>query len=74
MKTLSKVTTVDTNNLQKGELMHKDFALYNVIFIHVFTSMINVVCENTRIILVFPTASKQSSVRIISFILTTFNH
>ena len=58
MTTLPKGTTVDTNNLQLGELIHVDFAFYYVTYIRMFTSMITVVFSNTILILVFTTAYK----------------
>ena len=71
MTTINKDTTVYTSNLQPGELIHMDFDFYNVTYIRGFTSMLTVVCENTRILWVFPTASKKAHVFIIRFILTT---
>ena len=47
MTTINKGTTVDTSNLQPGELVHMDFAFYNINSIHGFTSMITVVCEKS---------------------------
>ena len=69
MKTLPKLTTVDTNNLQPGELIHTDFAFYNVTSICGFTSMITFVCTKTIMIWVLPTASKQPPFHIIHFII-----
>ena len=60
METLPKVTTADTNNIQPGELIHKEFSFYNVTPIHGFTSMMNVFCKKTIIMSAFPTAFKQS--------------
>ena len=74
MKTLPKVTTVDTTNLQTGELIHMYFALYNVISTPGLTSMINVVCASTRMLWVIPNVSNQDPVRIICFILTTLKN
>ena len=71
MTTFPKGTTVDTGNLQPGELIHMEFDFYNVTSIRGFTSMLTVVCANTRILWVLPTASKLAPVRIIRFILTT---
>ena len=71
MKTVNKGTTVDTSNLQPGELVYMDFEFYNVTSIHGFTFIIIVVYKNTRIIGLFPTASTRTPVRIIHFILTT---
>ena len=51
-----------------------DFAVYNITFIRGFNLIITVVCAKTRILWVFPTASKRSPVRIIIFILTTLNN
>ena len=71
MKIINKGTTVETINLQQGELVHMEFAFYKVTSIHGFTSMRTVVFENTRILWVFPSAPKRAPVRIICFILTT---
>ena len=71
MTTIDKGTTVDTSNLQPGELFHTDFAFYNVTPICGFTSMLTVVCTKTRMIWVLPNASKIAPVCIIKFILTT---
>ena len=72
MKTPPKGTIVDKNNLQPGELIQTNFVFYNVTSIRGFTSMLTVVCENNRMLWLFPTASKQAPVCIIRFILTTF--
>ena len=40
-----KITTVDTNNRQPGELIHVYFSLYNVNSIRDFNSMPPVLCE-----------------------------
>ena len=58
MTTLSIGTTVDTNNLQPGELIHMDFSLYNMTSILVFTSIITVVFTNTRMLWILPIAYK----------------
>ena len=50
MTTINKGISVDTSNLQLGELVHMDFAFYNVTYIHGFTSILTVVCEKTRTI------------------------
>ena len=42
MKTFPKVATVYTTNFQPGELIHMDYALYNVTYIWGFTSMLTV--------------------------------
>ena len=70
--TINKVTTVDTSNLQPGELVHMVFAFYSLASIRGFASMLIVVCAKTRMIWVFPTVSKRAPVFIIPFILTTF--
>ena len=62
MTTTPNGTTVGTTNIQPGELIHMDFAFYNVIFIRGFTFILTVVFAKTKIICVFPNASKQSSV------------
>ena len=51
-----------------------EFYFYNLTSIQIFTSTITVVFEKTRMIWVFPTSSKECSVRIICFILTTLNN
>ena len=48
-----------------------DFDFYNVPSICGFASILTLVCENTRMLRVFPTASKRAHVSIIRFILTT---
>ena len=74
MKTLPKLTTVDTNKLQPGGLIHMGFAFYNVNSIRGLSYMLTIVCENTTMQWVLPTASKRSTVSIIHFILTTPNN
>ena len=74
MKTFPKGTTIDTINIQTGEIIHMDFAFYTMNSIQSFTSMLTVVCENTRMLCVFPTVSKRSPVQIICFILITLNN
>ena len=74
MTTLPKGTTVDTSNLQLGELIHMNFELYNVTSIRGFTSMLTVACEKTKMIWIFPTATKLSSVFIIRFTLRTLSN
>ena len=74
MTTFSKVTTVDTTNLQPGDLIHMEVAFFNVTFIHGFTSMLTGVFAKNIIIWLFHTASKLAPVRIILFILTTLNN
>ena len=69
MSILPRGTTVDTTNLQQGELLHVNFAFYNVNSIQVFSSVITVVCEKKGMIWIFATASKQAPVIIIRFIL-----
>ena len=71
--TLPKGTIVQTINLQPGQLIHTDFSFFNLTFICQLTSMLTVVCENTIIIWVLPTAYKKP-VRIIRFILTTLKN
>ena len=74
MKTINKGTTVETINLQPGELIHMDFYFYNVTSIRVFTSMITAVYAKTRMLWVFTNASKIEPVRIVRFTLTTLNN
>ena len=50
MTTFSKVTTVDTTNLQPGDLIHMEVAFFNVNFIHGFTSMITGACAKNIMI------------------------
>ena len=74
MTTFSKGETVDTTKLQSEEPIHAYFPFYNINSIQYFTSILNVVCENTRIICLFPTASKRAPVIIICFVLTILNN
>ena len=71
MKTINKLTTVDTSNLKPGEIIHMDFEFYNVNSICGFTSMLTVIFEMTRMIWVNPTASKRAPVHTTHFITTT---
>ena len=71
MTTFHKGKTFDTTNLQPVEIIFMDFAFYDVNSLLGFTSVITVICANTRIIWLFPTTSKRSPVRIIHFVLTT---
>ena len=71
MTNYAKMTTVDINNIQPRELIHIEFALYNVNSIHVLTSLLTVVCAKTIMIWVFPNASKRTPAHISHFILTT---
>ena len=73
MTTINKGTTVDTSNLQPGELVHMGFAFYNVTYIRGLTFMITVVCEKTIMIWVFPTAYKRAPICIIRFMTTLLN-
>ena len=74
MTTTPKGTTVGTINIQPGELIHMDFAFYNVTSIRGFTFMLTVVFVKTKIICVLPTASKQSTVRKNHFIIKLLNN
>ena len=47
MTTLPKVKTVDTTNLQSGELIHIESDFYNVTYIWGLTSIITLVCTKT---------------------------
>ena len=71
---IKKGTKFDIINLQPGELIHMDFVFYNGTYIRGFTSILIVVCANTRMLWVLPTASKRVPVRIIRFTLTTLNN
>ena len=68
MTTINKITTVETSNLQPGKRFHMEFAFYNITSIRGFTSMLTVVCAQTRMLWVLPTASKIAPVCIICFI------
>ena len=74
MTTLPKGTDIDTGNLRPREIIHMDFAFYNVTFIHGFTSIPTIVCEKNRMIWLLPTASKWYPLRIIIFVLTTLKN
>ena len=74
MKTFPKVITVDTTRFQLGELIDIYFALYNVASAQGLTYMLNLVCENSTILWVFPNAPKRSPVIIICFTLTTLKN
>ena len=74
MTTFTKGTTVDSINLQPGELIYMDFSFYNLTSILQFNYMITVISAKTIIIWVFPNAYKLSLVLVICFILTTFNN
>ena len=74
MTTFPKGKTVDTTNLQSVELIHVYLVFYNMTSVLGFTSMLNILCENTIIIWLFTTASKVYPVRVIFCILTTFNN
>ena len=65
-----KGTTVDTTNLQPGELLQMYFTLYNFTSIQCFTYIITVLYENIIMRWVFPNSYKRAPVRIICFILT----
>ena len=45
--TFPKGITIDTTNLQPGEIIHVDFSFYNVTSAKCFTSIITVVCAKT---------------------------
>ena len=69
MTTINKEPTVETINLQPGELFHVNFEFYDVTSIHGFTSMLTVFFEKIIILWVFPTVYKRAPFRIIHFIL-----
>ena len=71
MKDLTKGKTVDTANFQPGELIHMEFAFYNVTSTCGLTSILTAVGAKATILWVFTTASRQAPVCIIRFILTT---
>ena len=64
MTTFPKGKTVDTTNLQSVELIHVYLVFYNMTSVLGFTSMLNILCENTIIIWLFTTASKVYPVRV----------
>ena len=70
MKIFPKGTTIDTTNLQPGELIHMEFSFYNMTSIQGFTSMITVMFAQTIMIWVFLNATKRSPVIKIRFIVT----
>ena len=74
MTTINKGTTVETSNLQPGELVYMEFVFYNVTSIRGFTSILTVICEKTIMLWSFPTESKLSPVCTIHFIITTLNN
>ena len=74
MQTFPKATTVDTNNLQPGELIHVEFSFYDVTSVCGLTTMITVVCTNTIRLWIFTTVSKRYPVPIILFVLTTLKN
>ena len=72
--TFSKGTTVDNINFQPEEIVYMNFVFYNVTSIRGFTSMLNVVYKNTRMIWLFTNVSKWSTIRNINSILTTLKN
>ena len=71
MTTTNKGTPVDNSNLLPGELIHIELLFYKATNIRGLTSMITVIYARTRMLWVFPTASKRAPFRIIRLILTT---
>ena len=53
-----KGKTVDTTNIQPGEIIHMDFSFFNVNSIQGFTSMLTAVYEKTIMLWIFPTVPK----------------
>ena len=74
MKKILKGATVDTNKIIPGDILHMDFALYNVNPIQGFTLMLTLVCEKTIMLWIFHTTYKRYSVRIIQFTQTTLKN
>ena len=74
MKFLPRVTTVDTTNLQQGELIHMESSFYNVTYIQGPTSMLNIVLKKTIMLWIFINKSKQDPVRTTWFIITTLKN
>ena len=64
-----KVATVDTTNLQLGDIFHLEFSFYNITTIFKFNSILTVVCDKTIMLWILPTTSNQSPVIFIRFIL-----
>ena len=65
MTTINKGTTVDTSNLQPGELVHMEFEFYHVTSICGFTSMLTVVYANNIMLWILPISPKRAPIRII---------
>ena len=74
MTTYPKGKSVETTNLQPGELIHMEFVSYNVTSLRVFPYIITVVCTKTTMLWISPTEYKLDPFSIIIFILTTFNN
>ena len=74
MTAIPKRTKVYKTNLQPVEIIHMYFVFYNVTSIRGFTSLLTVLCENTRILWLFPNTSKRYLVCIIRVILRTLNN
>ena len=74
MRTPPKVETLETTNLQSGEILNLESIFYNLTYIRGFTATLTVVYAKTRMLWTPPTESKRALVRIIRFILTTFNN
>ena len=74
MKTSLKEKTVEKTKLQPGELIHMQFAFYNVTYIRGSISVITIVYSKNILLWVFPIESKPFPVCIMRFIQTTFNN
>ena len=61
-------------NFDQENCINVYFAFYNMDYIQNFTYMLNVVWNKTIMICLFPTEYRRYTVRIIRFILTTFNN
>ena len=76
IKIFHKDATVDTTNLQLGDIFHLEFSFYNITTIFKFNSILTVVCDKTIMLWILPTTSNQSPVIFIRFILKNWiiNH
>ncbi len=61
--------TVDTTHLRRGELLHIDFAFWDITSLRGFTSMLSIIDAKTRMLWLFCTASKGSPIHIIEYLL-----
>jgi hypothetical protein len=64
MTQVRKGKTVDTSTLQPGELLHIDFAFWDVLSHRGFNAALMIIDTNTRFLWLFCTASKKLPVHI----------